>query len=504
MSFLVDMRTLATTTLVLALLFVLQGCDAIERTEPSLSISQETALSSPAAVRGVRANMFSRFHSTALSTNWMLGPSSLADNTYFRGGATRHRGFNLNELGAHIGTGAYGIMYDTINDANLLISGIDEGAVSEAEASKLQAEAFFIRALIFHHAARIFGYEPGMTPPRGPGQNNDLGIELRLEPTVSLEQATPLARSTAQEVYDQIVSDLNTAIEGFASLPADQVEGSPFFPSEAAAQALLARVQLYQQNYSAADQAAQEAIDLAGASFGSRLAGPSEVRDIFDETAANPEAIFTIDVDPQTETAGVNNSLSAYMNQQWMAQMPTQDLLDLYSEEDARQSWYAPCFDDVAGTEVDCSDVNERSLELQKYNAEQGNFADDYIHFRISEMVLIQAEARLNTGGVGTAIDRLNDLRVQRNATELDPADFNAESALDEILAERRRELVAEGHRYFDLKRLGRDIAKSQGKLATPPVQEFVPYEDVRVLDDFPSTQIEINELLEQNPGYDD
>jgi hypothetical protein len=112
-------------------------------------------------------------------------------------------------------------------------------------------------------------------------------------------------------------------------------------------------------------------------------------------------------------------------------------------------------------------------------------------------MVLIQAEARLNTMGPGAAIQRLNDLRDQRSASTLTPGDFGFESAYDEILDERRRELAAEGHRFFDLKRLGRDIQKPFGR-------DAIPFNDFRILDDLPPSQLGVNEELRQNPGYED
>ena len=81
--------------LALAFLVVLSGCDVIDRTEPSTAISQGTALSSETAVEGVRASMFDRMHSIGLSTDWLLGPSSLADNTSFRGNQERHQLLNV-------------------------------------------------------------------------------------------------------------------------------------------------------------------------------------------------------------------------------------------------------------------------------------------------------------------------------------------------------------------------------------------------------------------------
>lgn len=498
------MRFFAKTTVVtLALLVVLQGCDfadVIKRTEPSTSVSQETALSSPGTIRGIRAKMYDRFHSAAFSTDWMLGPAAQADNTFIRTGANRMQGLNFNNRRAGIGTGAWNNIYSAINDANLLIGGIQEDVLPEAERNRLEAEARFIRALTLHHATRIFGYEPGMSPSSGPGSGFDLGVVIRTSPTLSPDQATSKARAPVSEVYSQIETDLTTAIDIFSSLPSGEKSQSPNFGTEVSAQALMARVQLYQREWGNADQRAQQALDLANSRFGSSLAGPGELDAIFNETSSNPEAIFTIDTDPLTESVGVNLALAAFTSKEWMAQIPTQDLLDLYGPDDARRdAWYGPCFDDIVGAAPGgCAAVNENAIELQKYEGEQSTpYADDYIHLRVAEMYLIQAEARLNTSGVSAAISRLNDLRSQRGASQLDPANFNFDQAYGEILAERRRELVAEGHRYFDLKRLGRDIRKAPGTGASD-----VPFEDIRVLDDIPSGQLEVNTELVQNPGY--
>jgi hypothetical protein len=502
------MRTIVTTTLAVALLFLAQGCDStVERTEPSTAISQTTALSNPDAIRGLRASMFDRMHSTGLSTDWLLGPSSLADNTSFRGNQERHQGLNVNALRAGVGGPAYGPGYSLINDANLLIGGIQEDALEPAVASKFRAEAYFMRALVQHHLVRSFGYDPNgnggvVSPNSGPGQGFNLGIVLRTEPTLDVQQASSKPRATVPEVYDQIISDLEAADSTFAEVPAEVRENSRFFPSEAAVQGLLARVQLYQRNWGAANTAAQNAIDLASSTFGSDLAsGVSGLTAIFDETTGgNPEAIFEIDTDPATESVGINNAISAYTSIQWLAQLPTQDLISTYDSTDARlEAWYEPCFDEATGSAEDgCTGVNDQGLELHKYASEQGvsRYADDYPHLRIAEMVLIQAEARLNTDGIGAAINRLNDLREQRNAPRLDPVDYeDQEAAMDEILAERRRELVAEGHRFFDLKRLGRDIQKPLGN-------DALLFNSPKILDDIPTNQLSINEQLVQNPGY--
>jgi len=485
------------------LLLLAQGCDSVvERTEPSTSVSQEVALTDPDAVQGIRASMYDRFHANDMSTDWLLGPSALADNTFFRSNQGRHQELNLNENRAGVGTPAYGDIYNAINDANLLINGIEDGVLPEAEASKFEAEARFVRALTLHHAARTFGYDPDgqggvVSPNSGRGAGFELGVEIRTEPTLNVSDASPVPRSPVPEVYDQILSDLDQAQSLFQNLPDDVRENSPLYPSEAAVEALRARVQLYNRNWQAADDAATEAITLAGDRFGSGLAPADSagVRSVFDETNGNPEAIFTIDTDPQTESAGVNNAIAAFTSIFWLAQLPTQDLIDLYEPGDVRLAgWYDPCFDEFNGEVPDgCGEINDNGFELKKYASEQDptRVADDYIHLRIGELKLIQAEARLNgTSGNGSAEDALNALRNARGV-----GDLSGSVTMDEILDERRRELVAEGHRFYDLKRLGRDIQKVQGR-------DDIPFEDNRLLDDLPPDQLGVNPELVQNPGY--
>lgn len=497
------MRSTATTPIfVLIFLFILTGCDVIDRTEPSTSIAQGTALSSEDAVEGIRASMYDRFHTEDLSTFWMLGPAAQADNTFIRGSQNRFRGLNQNEIRAGVGTGQYSTFYDAINEANILVNGIQDGVLPEARAQRLEAEGLFVRSLVTHHVARIFSYEPGQTPSSGPGAGFTLGVELKTEPTLAVEDAAEKSRSPVDSVYTALETDLNRAIDIFSNLPDGQRASDEFVPSEAAAEALLARVNLYERDWDDANQAASNALDLADTQLGSSLADTSEVGAIFDETNPNPEGIFTIDTDPIQESAGVNNALAAYTTRQWIAQVPTQDLIGLYNESDdvRYDAWYAPCFDEIQGASVQtqCQAVNNPGFEIQKYNAEQSTpYADDYIHLRVAEMVLIQAEAELNTAGVTAAIGRLNDLRDERGLDALDPNNFDFDSAYDEILAERRRELVAEGHRFFDLKRLGRDISKAPGTGETD-----LPFEDFKVLDDYPPTELQVNTKLEQNPGY--
>src|SRR5690625_6719039 len=92
----------------------------------------------------------------------------------------------------------------------------------------------------------------------------------------------------------------------------------------------------------------------------------------FETQGGHPEALFKIVVDPNTEPiagSNVNEGLAAFTSSQWVSQVPTQKVLDLYNEGDyRREHWYQPCFNSQQGTPVGgCEDVSseEHTSELQ-------------------------------------------------------------------------------------------------------------------------------------------
>jgi hypothetical protein len=119
---------------------------------------------------------------------------------------------------------------------------------------------------------------------------------------------------------------------------------------------------------------------------------------------------------------------------------------------------------------------------------------NDYPFFRIAEMYLIKAEAMNELGQTGPALIELN--RVRARAFDPDvPAVAATQGALrDAIFAERLFELAGEGKRRRDLIRQGTFLAARRFKPAVS-----APY---KVLFPIPSTQLQSNPLLEQNPGY--
>ena len=125
----------------------------------------------------------------------------------------------------------------------------------------------------------------------------------------------------------------------------------------------------------------------------------------------------------------------------------------------------------------------------------------DFILMRLADAYLIRAEAHLKQGNAAQAAEDLNVIR-RRGAWDGEEASMEitaAEVDIDFILDERARELVGEGHRWFDLARTNKLVerVKAHNLDATNNIQ---PY---HVLRPIPLDQIDRTEGgYEQNPGY--
>lgn len=505
------MKNLVKAVLLLTLFTAGQACsDLLDNAQPSTSISQQVALSDPGAVKAVRAGMFDQLHSFGYTTEYMLAPDALADNLYNRGGTNRFSGVANNANGSGMMDNAYAVSYDIISDANLLLGGVKEGTLDDATLKQYQGEAYFMRALAMHHLVRSLGYEPGMTPSTGSGKNWDLGIIIRTKPTLGADDADFKPRSSVEDVYKQIESDLKKSI----NLLSKNGSGNPIYPTQAASEALLSRVYLYWGKYSDADQYASAALQHTSAS----LATQSQVATMFDETTGqDPEAIFLTNFNAPTEEIGaaLNDALNVYTSTSWMAMVPTQDVMNLYSNNDARLAWFGPCFNDekdapapnCLATHPAISNGSE-ALELKKWDGELGNYTDNVPLLRVAELKLIQAEAKMKASNNYTSgLPPLNDLRQARGLNPLVAGvDVSSnQEMMNEILDSRRREFIGEGQRFFDLKRLGMDIRKAPGISGVSDV----PYFDHKVLDNFPYGEVSLSQnqapadsALVQNPGY--
>ncbi len=517
------MKKLIEISALMLLLAVTQSCsDDILKTRPSRSVGQDAALGTPAGVKAVRASMYTSLFSFAYNTGYMVAPSALADGLFHAVGNTRFIGKNVNATEQTVDF--WEPSYNIIQKANLLIHAVDENVLEGDLLTQFRAEAYFMRAFAEHNLARSYGYEPNQIPDFGQSAGFNLSIVIRTEAVLSPEDIEFKSRATIEETYKQIESDLLKSIELFKQV--DEAD-LPRYASQAAAEALLARVYLYWEKYDLADQYATAALQHTDAS----LADPSEIGSLFYDPSTTIEVIFRAFIaDPQNAVFDPgDNGKATYTSLQYVAQVPTQDQLDLYSSNDARLAWFRPCFNELANSIASgCRATHpaipsnrfgrneKQGLELGKWDGSLSNNVSDHIpYFRVPEMLLIQAEARLK-GATGSALVPINKLRASRGLQPIDSFGPNDPAlypglevpGMEYILKARRREFIGEGQRFWDLKRLGLDIRKAPATLDQFGVNP-VPYNSFRILSKIPEDLVIVSQerapepkQIKQNPGY--
>ena len=487
---------LITFAVIGGLLIAVAGCnEVLEDVEPSTSVSGEVVLTSPEGVNALRTSMYNRLMGQfTYYTEYFVAPSAFTDETENRPGSTRYQALNQatgSDCCAHISS--WGGHYEVIQDANLLIGAIPDGVLDAATLDRYRGEALAIRAFAMHNLVKVYGYEPGNFDQGELEANWDAGVIIRTEPTIDLSDADLRPRSSVNDVYAQILQDLSDAKGLLAG-----VNSNNTFITEAFVDALSARVNLYAGNWGAAVTSAQAAITNSGRTLANTAGG---VADMFDENiGGHPEAIFKAVVDPSTESGGWNNGgPGTYTSTGFLAQLPTQFLIDKYDAGDFRLGWYRDC---AAAQRIalnqptGCDQVNTNGFSLVKFNGDKGNHVDDLPFIRLAEMYLIWAEAAAkDANDPNAAAGPLNTLRTARNAGAV-PAFASITEMEDFVLDERMRELALEGHRFFDLKRLQRDIRFPNGD-----IKMFS--DSYRILPQIGSGLRNVNPELVENPGYE-
>lgn len=277
-------------------------------------------------------------------------------------------------------------------------------------------------------------------------------------PILKQNTQTKVPRDTEADVWAFIEAELKLAMD---NAPA-YVSGGYYYVSNIAAKALMARVKLAQGKYPEAGILAEEVIT-------TNLFKLDEFEKIF-RAQANTEEIFTFK--NSTIESNVNMSTMFYTYAHPVkgsyVYRPTNEVMNLFSAEDKRK---AMSVDTYQGLNV-----------INKYPSGQSG-TDPLVIVRLAEMYLVSAEAKGLQGGLA----RLNELRVKRGLTAINPGSDG--DYLNAVLLERRRELLGEGFRWYDLVRLN----KAEADLGIAPREVKFP---------LPMNELALNKLLEQNDLY--
>lgn len=446
-----DMRIIMTRRLLAALTFAtLAGCDSTLSVEPSTEVEVSEAIIDAGSARAALAGAYDAMQSASYyGGNFLFFTELPTDNAEHVGTFTTFADVDLHVTTADNTTieGIWDQIYDGIGRANTLIALIpDVKGLEDAEKNDIIGQAHLLRALHYHNLVKLFGPVP-----------------IRTAPPPNLEELAGTARATQDQVYQQILSDLDKAATLMSS------EARTRKASRGAVAALRSRVLLYKQDYLGAETAANAAI--AG---GYTLA--RAFPDLFEATGNNT----TEDIWRTSFTATEFNNVGFYYISKSFGGRrelaPTANLAAAFEAADVRGTWSIK------------RDGSNRRYGA-KFPTTEG--AEDLHIIRLGEVLLNKAEAQARQGKLAEAVATYNLLRIRAGVTQhaLGVNVTTQQQVIDAVLLERRRELAFEGDRWPDLVRTGRAVTL----LGIPAFRTLFP---------IPQNEIDVAPSIVQNTGY--
>lgn len=397
--------------------------------------------------------------------------------------------------------------YSGISRVNGLLENMSQvEGVSESVLSRIEAEARFLRAYAYSYLTEFYGDVP-----------------LLLE-VLSLEDSQ-IARTPKGQVIDQIMSDLDFAASVLPETWGGDNEGRI---TRGAALALKARVALYNEDYSVAEQSAQEVIDSDIYSL------HPDYEEMFQhEGTRNSEVILDAPYSQGVRTHVLPRDQASRMLNGFSWYVPTQFLVDSYYATDGEPIDESSVYDPSNPFEnrdprLDASIVRPQSIlanivfethpdssrtwrvvdgDSVRIDNEDGTnpFAsftgylwrkytdpDDFpsnrtssslnfILIRYAEVLHIYAEAKIEMDDVDQSVlDALNEVRARAYGVDLSQTGqypeittMNQEALRLELRNERKVEFAGEGLRWFDIRRWGIAEQVMNGPLIGRPIDAY-------------------------------
>ncbi len=426
------------------------------------------------------------------------------------------------EMNEHTISGNNEMVYDPwtriwlgIAAANNAIAGADDVVADDDLKNPITAQAYFARAFYYFHLVRLFGDIPYFDAP-----------------ITDTEAALTVTKTSASEVYENIIADLK-----YAKTWLPNTVASRSVPSKAAASSYLALVYLTMAgNDSGSDywqmafDEAKEVIDNAG-TYDLELDDDFQTLFNADKIDASKEPIFALDynnveaednaydqVAPMTGIRGDDDDAG------WSVAVPTMAVYQSFDAADYRTRVSFQTEVTIGGVTVDYTQFDISGHEhaanqpyIAKYTRFPGEYAKgnkratshNYSMIRYAEVLLIAAEAAVELGDNPSALTYINEVRARARqggestnggyvsetiAPSEVPADLSGTVTVDDVMEERRIELAFECKRWYDIKRrqLGDEVFSASGYEGEKPEWDA----SVDYLTPIPEEEIERNPNL--------
>lgn len=370
--------------------------------------------------------------------------------------------------------------YRVVQQANLVLRGIDAFAsASPGAVNRIRAQAIALRAMAHFDLLRYFGEALDRnSPAKGIPYVEQFDIEQKP------------ARLTVKQTYDKIEADYKLAKSLMLSMDKSiqgngTAGGDRSYIDDMVVNGLLARMYLYAGSLDSTVKYSTLCIN----------ARPLASRTVFPNIwldASTSEVIWSVKFE------GFNSAIGSQIYDPATNRStfrPSTSLLSLYDQvNDIRFSSYFRSVARGSGSR----------FVLVKYNAKQASISrpDGIVNFkalRTGEMYLSRAEAYARMGGAfeTLALDDLNTLRAARISGYV-PVVLSGTALQTAIATERRKELVAEGQRFLDLKRTTRTVSRVTNCTSSCTLPSTAREWAFPV----PQDEILANPAMQQNTGY--
>lgn len=434
-------------TIIALFIILASSCKSGLDVEPQTSISDEITINNGAsaetAVRGMYRSLASdNYYGVTFQAIGYLSGDNLKRSGSL-GIISDFVDHNVKADNGYIANAWLGI-YTTINRANHIIEKVSalplEPTFTQVKKNQLLGEAYFVRALAYFDATRIWG-----------------GVPVYLKPTLTIKDNQGKPRNTVAEVYSQVLADLKDA-ELLLPNTTNRIRAT-----KKTVWALMARVYLYQDEWNEAVTYSTKLIDDTNYS----LIKP--FNSFYANNAANtPESIF--------ELAYSANATNTHRTN-WLP-----------STDKGTRQW-APNDAFIALVNNPVIGGNRSSMVSKMANVSPeewyGNMyyrspaTDPAFVLRIAEMRLIRAEALAQLDDYDNALVDLNAVRSRADLADSDADPLDKEEILLAIENERRLEFAFEPHRFFDLVRTDRALTvlnlASRDRYVLPlPIKETI------------------------------
>lgn len=492
-------------TLILLLAFVLPACQKFLDVKPESDLTTGNAYNSAKDIENAMVGAYRAFYYEYYIWDNVLLSDVRSDNAYSGGGDDQPIDqydwiaipSSNNRMYAN-----WSQLYVGIARCNLILNKIGDVTDPELDVNNLRqqliGEASFLRAFHYFQLVKTYG-----------------GVPIELNSNSADESKTNLPRATEQEVYNQIVSDLEVAVrnlpDSYGALNVSTVRAT-----RGAANALLAKVWAQRSDRDYA-KVILYCNGVLNSPAGYSLA--PDYATLFDgDNYSNTESILEVPfIAGNWDVSNWGPQLYLAPEDGWQKYcVPSKDLIAAYNNEGDNVRLNANV---VFWNNVPWADENWNPCQIDSefvpFNYKQKhpngwNGGDHQYLLRLADILLLKAEAQNETGDLAGANATL---KLVRDRVGL-PV-FNGTSKAEmkaKILNERRLELAFEAQRWDDLVRNG-VIVETMNNLkeykftcsgTTPsgPIPIVYNMNVNKILCPIPQRERDANPKLTQNPGY--